>query len=333
MGRYKHSMFFPANVLGEMVWHPAADIYRAPCGWLLKFDLAGVNPEDVAIAVQGAGSLYEASGATKFSSRVVRTTAWRSPTASSSAAWICPATWKTHTGIFSLGMGCFYSACIAPREVSNDNEKTVALPLLPLKNTLLFPYLMTPLSVGRPASLAAVEAALATEQKEIFVVAQRDPNDEAPGQDELYTIGTKAIVRKMARPNEEMMELLVLGTERVVIQRVEQTEPYMTARYAPLPLPEDGGPEVEALERSLLELATKAIALAQPQAPPEISRLLTNAEDPMRLVFMLASMFSLDIDKEQALLESQTRLDALRLMHTYLSHEIQVLELRTKIAS
>lgn len=53
MGRYKHSMFFPANVLGEMVWHPAADIYRAPCGWLLKFDLAGVNPDDVAIAVQG----------------------------------------------------------------------------------------------------------------------------------------------------------------------------------------------------------------------------------------------------------------------------------------
>ena len=214
-----------------------------------------------------------------------------------------------------------------------SNEKTVALPLLPLKNTLLFPYLMTPLSVGRPASLAAVEAALGTEQKEILVVAQRNPNDEAPGQDELYTIGTKAIVRKMARPNEEMMELLVLGTERVVIQRVEQTEPYMTARYAPLPLPEDGGPEVEALERSLLELATKAIALAQPQAPPEISRLLTNAEDPMRLVFMLASMFSLDIDKEQALLESETRLDALRLMHTYLSHEIQVLELRSKIAT
>lgn len=217
--------------------------------------------------------------------------------------------------------------------MNENNENVQILPVLPLKNTVLFPFLLMPLSVGRPHSIGAVEAALATEGKEIIVVSQKDPSVDTPGQDELYTIGTKAVVRKMSRPNEESMELLVLGGERVVLIKLEQTEPYMTGRVRPYPLPEDGGPEVEALHRSIVELAGKAISLAQPQATPEITRLLAGADDPLRVVYMLASMFSLDLDKEQALLEAQTRLDALRLMHSYLNHEVQVLELRTQIAS
>jgi len=215
----------------------------------------------------------------------------------------------------------------------SDSENLPILPLLPLKNTALFPFLMTPLSVGRPASVAAVEAALATEQKEILVVAQRDPNIESPTQDQLYTIGTKAVVRKMARSSEETMELLVLGVERVLIIKLEQTEPYITARFRPLPLPQDASTEVEALQRAIVDLAAKAISLAQPQAPPEITRMLASSEDPLRLVYLLASMFSLDLEKEQSLLEAPTRVEALRLMHRYLSYEVQVLELRTKIAS
>ncbi|HEU0140007.1 MAG TPA: endopeptidase La [Bryobacteraceae bacterium] len=217
--------------------------------------------------------------------------------------------------------------------MNENNENVQILPVLPLKNTVLFPFLLMPLSVGRPHSIGAVEAALATEGKEIIVVSQKDPSVDTPGQDELYTIGTKAVVRKMSRPNEESMELLVLGGERVVLIKLEQTEPYMTGRVRPYPLPEDGGPEVEALHQSIVELAGKAISLAQPQATPEITRLLAGADDPLRVVYMLASMFSLDLDKEQALLEAQTRLDALRLMHSYLNHEVQVLELRTQIAS
>ena len=216
----------------------------------------------------------------------------------------------------------------------NENSENVQiLPVLPLKNTVLFPFLLMPLSVGRPHSIGAVEAALATEGKEIVVVSQKDPSVDTPGQDELYTIGTRAVVRKMSRPNEESMELLVLGGERVVLIKLEQSEPYITGRVRPYPLPEDGGTEVEALHRSIVELAGKAISLAQPQATLEITRLLAGADDPLRVVYMLASMFSLDLDKEQALLEAQTRLDALRLMHSYLNHEVQVLELRTQIAS
>src|SRR3954453_6783611 len=204
-------------------------------------------------------------------------------------------------------------------------------PILPLKNTVLFPYLLMPLSVGRSHSLAAVQAALGTEDKEIILVAQKDPAVEIPTQNDMYTVGTKAVIRKMARPNENMMEVLVMGVERVTINSVVQQDGFLQADIATLPLPEDKGAEVEALHGSIVELATRAIELAQPQAPAEVSRMLATSDDPLRLVFLLASILSLEMQKEQALLEAASRADALRLMHEYLSHEVQVLELKSNI--
>lgn len=207
------------------------------------------------------------------------------------------------------------------------------LPALPLKNTILFPGLMLPLSVGRESSVKAVEAALKTEEKEIILIAQRDAQVEAPQQDDLYTIGTKAVIRKSSRPGQGMLEILVLGVERVVVVKLESTEPFLQAKFRTLALPEDGGSEVEALAGALLELAGKAIALAQPQSANELTRMLGANEDPLGMAYLLASVFSLDVAREQQLLEAATRADALRLIHSFLSHEIQVLELRQKIAT
>src|ERR1700678_1597818 len=91
------------------------------------------------------------------------------------------------------------------------------LPLLPLKNSVLFPGLMMPLSVGRAGSIGAVEKALSTEDKEIIVVAQRDPAFDSPGAEDLFTLGTRAVIKKVARPNTAQIDVLVLGIERVVI--------------------------------------------------------------------------------------------------------------------
>ncbi len=218
-----------------------------------------------------------------------------------------------------------------------EQDNVQILPLVPLKNSVLFPNLLMPLSVGRPASLAAVEAALSTEGKEIIIVAQRDSSVDNPGATDLFTIGTKAVIRKMTRPSEDLVEVLVQGLERVVIVRMEEAEPFLRVKVRPLPVPADTSAEVEALTRALLELGARAIGLTQgsqgPQNPLELGKLLGFNEDPLRLVYMLASMFSLDLDKEQGLLEAQSRSEALRLMHGYLSHELQVLELRNKIAT
>ena len=217
----------------------------------------------------------------------------------------------------------------------SDQEQTQieTLPLLPVKNLVMFPSLQTPLSVGRPSSRAAIDAAIATEEKQLVIVAQRDVSVDDPQQNDLYTIGTKAIIRRMVRPREDTIDIIVQGIERETIIKVDQTESYLQARIRPLPLPTDKSDEVEALHRAILDLARKAISTAQPQASPELFNLLLGSDDPMRLLFLLASMLGLDTEKEQALLEAHTRVEALRLMHTYLSHEVNVLELRNKIAS
>ncbi len=206
------------------------------------------------------------------------------------------------------------------------------LPVLPIKNTVLFPYLQLPLSVGRPVSMEAVEKAMASEEKEILVVAQRDATVDFPKQDDLYPIGTKAIIKKMTRTKEGMQELVVQGVERVVLLKIEQTTPHLTVRVRILPLPVDSGAELEALHRSLLELASKILGMAQPQSSLQLGKGLATTEDPLRLVYLLGSMLGLDLDKEQSLLAAETRVEALRLMHGYLTYEVQVLELRQKIA-
>src|SRR5579864_8815302 len=229
------------------------------------------------------------------------------------------------------GMACCWCGW-SPKEMNMSDEPVVyTLPVLTLKNAVLFPYLMMPLSAGRPGSIAAVEAALSTESKEIVVFTQRDANVDSPAQDDLYTIGTKAVIRKMNRANEGHVELLVLGMERVVLSKLDNSEPFLRARVIPMPLPEDKSPEIEALQGALAELAGEALTLAQPNAPQELRGLLAANEDPLRLSFVLASMFSLDAEKSQSVLEAPTRVEALRMLHGYLTHEVQVLELRNKI--
>jgi ATP-dependent Lon protease len=215
----------------------------------------------------------------------------------------------------------------------SEQPVVYTLPVLPLKSAVLFPYLLMPLSAGRSASIAAVEAALATESKEILVFTQRDADLDLPAKDDLYSIGTKAVIRKMNRSGEGHLELMVLGMERVTLLKLDSSEPFLKGRAVPLPLPEDKGPEIEALQGALIELAGEALTLAQPNTPQELRGLLASHDDPLRLTFVLSAMFSLDAEKSQSLLEAPSRAEALRMLHRYLMHEVQVLELRNKITN
>src|SRR5437879_5147692 len=107
-------------------------------------------------------------------------------------------------------------------ETTSTVQAVRTLPLLPLQNSALFPYLFMPLSVGKPASVAAIEATLANEEKTFAIFAVRNPSAEQPGRDDLYTVGTRAVIKKMAR-SPEGIELLVQGVERVVLDRLEQS--------------------------------------------------------------------------------------------------------------
>ncbi|MBM3737840.1 MAG: endopeptidase La [Acidobacteria bacterium] len=210
------------------------------------------------------------------------------------------------------------------------SEKVYSLPILPMKNTALLPYLVMPLSVGRSRSLSAVEAALATEDKEVLVISQKDASVENPAQNDLYTFGTKAFIRRMSRNNDHM-DVLVMGVERVMLLKIEQEQPHLVGRVQAAPVAPEYGPEVVALKRSVTEIAMRAIEITQVQVPFDLSEMSSEKAETMRMVNLLASLFSLDLEKEQTLLEAQTESDALRLLHTYLTHEVQVLEIRNKI--
>lgn len=207
------------------------------------------------------------------------------------------------------------------------------LPVLPLKNTVAFPFTAIPLAVGRAASVAAIQSALATEAKELIIVTQRDATVDAPTQDDLYAIATKAVIRKVAQAPDGGLQLIVQGMERAEVIQLVQTDPFLKAQVRLAPLPKEHNAELEALHRSLLDLAAQALAIMQPDARLDISLLLPPAEDPLHHAYLISSMLNLDTAQKQALLECGTRTEALRLAHEYLANEIQVLEVRRQIAS
>ncbi|ABA57880.1 Peptidase S16, ATP-dependent protease La [Nitrosococcus oceani ATCC 19707] len=207
-----------------------------------------------------------------------------------------------------------------------------AYPTLPLKNTVLFPHLVLPLSVGRAGSIAAVEAALSSEDKLIAVFPQKDPRTDEPAADDLFRFGTVGIIKKMVR-SEDTVQILVQGIERVEQLEMVQKQPYLSLKIATLSEPSDTGTEIEALHRTVIELAGKMIELVQPQIQVGIHHIISDVEKPLHQIYLLTSILSLDFDKEKELLAAATQVEALQLMHRYLNHEVQVLEVRQKITS
>ncbi|HSR67932.1 MAG TPA: endopeptidase La [Acidobacteriota bacterium] len=216
----------------------------------------------------------------------------------------------------------------------NEHSREGRLPLLPVKNNVLFPYLLMPLSVGRPQSIAAVEAAVENADKELVVVAQKDGEVEAPRFRDLFKVGTLAQIKKIARSDEEaFVEVTVQGVERIDLLELTDSGPYLEGRYSLNPIDAEVTPECEALHREVLDLTGRALSLATPQAPAELGQLLGSTDDPLRLVFLLGSLISLGLEKEQRLLEAEDLQETLHLMYEYLKHEVEVLELRRQISS
>jgi len=206
---------------------------------------------------------------------------------------------------------------------------------LPLRNTVIFPSGITPLTVGRPLSLAAAEAALSTEEKLLGVMAQREDNETEPTPENLYQTGTVVVINRMMRSPgaEEVLHLIVQGQERFRVLEFTQQTPHLKARVEVLPEPiREKTPEVEALQRNIQVLVQKALSLL-PNVPPEIRNIIVQADDAVRLAYFLGSVLDLNVTQEQALLEADTESQVLHLMHTYLAREVEVLEIRSKIAN
>ncbi|MEP6946658.1 MAG: endopeptidase La [Acidobacteriota bacterium] len=219
-----------------------------------------------------------------------------------------------------------------PERAELPQEFEIAV--LPLQNTTLFPETVVPLAVGRERSTRAVEASLATEEKLIACVTTKTENvtgDDALPTD-LYKIGTIVNIKRMMR-NEGIMQLIVQGLDRFEVVEWTGEQPYLKAKVKILPelrRVDDG--EIEALKRNIQGMIQEALALL-PQVPPEVRMAVMSQENPVQLAYFLASVLDLGTETEQKMLESSTVDGLLTLTHAALAREVEIMQIRSKIAN
>jgi len=212
--------------------------------------------------------------------------------------------------------------------------KSFEIAVLPLQNTTLFPETVVPLAVGRERSTRAVEAALATEEKLIACVTTKTDNvtgdDTTPA--DLYKIGTIVNIKRMMK-NDGVMQLIVQGMDRFEVKEWITEQPYLKVRAEILPpLGRVDGEEIEALKRNIQGMIQQALALL-PNVPPEIRMAVMSQNDPGQLAYFLASVLDLGTETEQKMLESSTVDGLLTLTHAALARELEIMQIRSKIAS
>jgi ATP-dependent Lon protease len=222
----------------------------------------------------------------------------------------------------------------APILAKKQEGEPFVIPVLPLQNTTLFPETMVPLSVARPGSIAAVEAALASEEKLLACISVR-PDRVSEGDAkpvDLFEVGTLVMIKRMERV-EETLHLIVQGSDRIELIAWEQQEPFMRARVRVLPpLTVKDKETVEATKRNVQSLIQQALAYL-PQVPPEVRLVVLGADDPVRLAYFLGSILNLGVEKEQQMLEANSVDDLMHRAHDFLAREVEIIRLRSKIAS
>lgn len=220
------------------------------------------------------------------------------------------------------------------KQGSEPKPEVFEIAVLPLQNTTLFPETVVPLAVGRDRSVKAVESALATEEKLLACVTTKSENvtgDDAKF-DDLFQVGTIVNVKRMMR-NEGVMQLIVQGLDRFKVTEWLQDEPFLRARCEILPdLTVTDDEEVEALKRNIQTMIQQALALL-PNIPPEIRMAVMSQQNPVQLAYFLASVLDLGPETEQKMLESDTVDDLLTLTHAALAREVEIMQIRSKIAT
>jgi ATP-dependent Lon protease len=205
-----------------------------------------------------------------------------------------------------------------------------SLPLIPLREAVLFPQALAPLSVGRENSLNALEEAT-RRGREILVAAQRNPVQDDVGQADIYPWGTLGEIEGVRRVMGSA-QLVVRGLKRVRLDRFRRTEPYLEVEYTEIEDEVEPGLDLDALTKSLRE-TIEAYVLAGAAVPQEAAQAVLRAEDPSVLADLAAGSPDLTVQQKQHLLETPSVAERLRYLVVELSRQKEVLELKSKIQS
>ncbi|MEC9073356.1 MAG: LON peptidase substrate-binding domain-containing protein, partial [Myxococcota bacterium] len=204
------------------------------------------------------------------------------------------------------------------------------MPVLPLRNSVLYPGALMPLAVGRPKTLRLLNA-IGTHGV-ITIVSQRDKETDEPSVEDLYWVGTAARILKILPEDADTLNVVVQGLERVKCVEFVQTEPYIVAEVQAAPVEDEDSVEVAALMRSLKQMATEVIELI-PELPNGAAELVTHIDSPSRLAYMVMTHLAVPVGDKQEVLQEEDLKQVLRQALKVLNGQLQVLRVSQRINS
>ncbi len=207
------------------------------------------------------------------------------------------------------------------------------LPLLPVKDMVVFPYMIIPLFVGRDFSVQAIDEALSKDRL-IFISAQKNQNENPPKFDNIYKIGTVSMIIRMLKLPDGKVKILVQGIAKAEIESIVRDKPFYTVKINKIEEDKDKAitNEEEALIRDIKEKLEKMLSMGRILSP-EVVMILESINDPNRLSELVAANIGLKVDELQKILENNNPIEKLREVHSILSREVEILNMQYKIQS
>lgn len=214
--------------------------------------------------------------------------------------------------------------------MAEQAEKKIELPLLPLRDVVVFPHMVIPLFVGRAESVKALEVAMESD-KRIFLIAQRDPGNDSPTQKDLYEIGTVVVILQLLRLPDGTIKVLVEGSRRAKLIQLHKKE-FLSAKIELLKEQkgETDKTEIKVLMRSVLDQFEQLIKINK-KIPPELLPSLANIEDPERLADIIAAHMTIKLDSRQKILEAIEIQKQLELLQMLLKQELDLIEIEKRV--
>jgi ATP-dependent Lon protease len=215
--------------------------------------------------------------------------------------------------------------------MKKENQSKDSLPLLPLRDMVVFPFMVVPLVVGREKSMAAVEEAL-TKDKTILLCAQKSVKVEEPSADDIYAVGTVGQIVQSVKLPDGSFKLLVEGLYRARIKKLLLLKGYLNADIENMPVSSEKTMEIEAMVRSLVNQFEEYVKLNQ-RVPTEAYATIANIADPDQLADTAASYLTMRVAEKQALLEILDPVERIKKLTEVLNSEIGILQIEKKISS
>jgi ATP-dependent Lon protease len=215
----------------------------------------------------------------------------------------------------------------------NDDEEPLIipdeLPILPLKDTVIYPFAVQPLGVGQERSIRLIDEVMRGNRL-VVLVAQKSAEIEQAGQEDIFKIGTVSRIARMIRMPDGTIQIIVQGLERVEIGEFTQEKPYLVARVTLKPDIQEADDETEAIKRNVVGYFQRLVALVQ-NVPEGVAAAALNLEEARQVVYVIATFVQMELELRQTLLELDSVHAKLENLSSFLAHELEIFELGKKI--